>query len=72
MAVPAHNDQCFLVREGALSGSRIPLNMGEKDPRRTWASDRLFRCSFPNRPGEDEHDAAIFIFKNQNLCYMYS
>jgi hypothetical protein len=59
---------CFLCGSGGLFRSGIPLNMGRKRP----ASDRPFRCSFPDLRVEDEHDAAILIFKIQNLCYTYS
>ena len=49
------------------SGSPIPPNVGRKrDPRRAWASDRLFRCSFPYLRVEDERDAAI-VFQNSEL-----
>jgi hypothetical protein len=41
--------------------------MGQKDPRRTKTSDRLFRCSFPYLRVEDEHGTAIFIFQNSEF-----
>jgi hypothetical protein len=41
------------------------LTWGEKNPRRTKASDRLFRCSFPYFPVEDEHND--FYFQNSEF-----
>ena len=62
----------LLVLGGAaLSGSPMPPDVGRKGPRWTWASDRLFRSSFPCLRVEDEGDAAIanaaISFQNSEL-----
>jgi hypothetical protein len=69
-----NNPRGFCGAYPVLFGARarpspVPIlpNVGQKDPRWTWASDRLFRCSFPYPRVEDERDAAIFSFQNSEF-----
>jgi hypothetical protein len=52
--------------------SRVPIlpNVGQKDPRRTRASDRLLRGSFAYLRVEDERDAAIAFQNSEFVLYV--
>jgi hypothetical protein len=72
-----NNPRGFCGAYPVLFGARarpspVPIlpNVGQKDPRRTRASDRPSRCSFPYLRVEDERDAAIAFQNSEFVLYV--